>query len=122
MKYRFKIDYIPKDEEVQQLLKDKMIRKGEVIEVVGYSEPAEAVVCYYMGGIQVNIPLQAFLLVAEECYEPTPIHLCVKCKHYKKCKKIFGRGLINSGFYTCARYEENTITEEEIKKLLDESL
>jgi len=105
-KYKFKIDYIPKDEIVQQLLKDKMIRKGEVVEVVGYSEPVQSVVCYYMSGIQINIPLQSFLLITEEYYEPRKLPVCSKCKHYKKCKEYQEKCnfLVIGDF--CARYEE----------------
>lgn len=102
-KYKFKIDYIP-DENVRVLV--KMIRKGEIIEVVGYSEPIQSVVCYYKGGIQVNIPLQTFLFITEEYHEPIKHKDCLRCKHYKPCMKYQRKNnILNFGDF-CARYEE----------------
>lgn len=106
MKYRFKIDYIPKDEMVQQLLKDKMIRKGEVVDVVGYSEPVGEVVCFYMKGIQVNIPLQSFLLITEEYYEPQKRKTCPTCKHQKECMARTKESCIFLLGDFCAMWEE----------------
>lgn len=101
MKYKLKIDYIPKDEEVTVL--EPLIRKGEVLDVVGYSEPIQSVVCYYKKGIQVNIPLQVFLLIAEEYQEPRKPKVCVRCIHYEQCAEL---GLLLHFGYSCDQYEE----------------
>lgn len=107
MKYRFKIDYIPKEGEEVRVL-EPLIRKGEVLDVVGYSEPIQSVVCYYKKGIQVNIPLQVFLLIAEEYQEPRKPKVCVRCKRFKKCKQstMNTRTWLNSGLGSCAIFEE----------------
>ena len=104
MKYKLKIDYIPKDEEVTVL--EPLIRKGEVLDVVGYSEPIQSVVCYYKKGIQVNIPLQVFLLIAEEYYEPQKRKTCPTCKHRQECmERTKELNILLLGDF-CARYEE----------------
>lgn len=111
MKYKLKIDYIPREKSTQDFLKDGILRKGEVIEVVGYSEPVGEVVCFYMKGIQINIPLQTFLLVTEEYVEPQKRKTCPTCKHKEKCEELtkeWGIFLLGD---TCMRYEEST--EEE---------
>lgn len=87
-------------------MKEKMIRKGEVVDVVGYSEPVGEVVCFYMKGIQVNIPLQSFLLITEEYYEPQKRKTCPTCKHQKECMARTKESCIFLLGDFCARYEE----------------
>lgn len=111
-KYKLKIDYIPKDEDVRVLV--KMIRKDEIIEVVGYSEPIQSVVCYYKGGIQVNIPLQTFLFITEEYHELPKRKICHLCKHYEKCLAVIGDSLVFAIGDFCARFEEIESREENL--------